>query len=882
MASPLHVLKNSFAGGEVSPQLWSRTDLAKYPSWCKTLKNFIVHRDGSASNRPGTYYMATAKYDGKTCRLRKFVFATDETYQIEFGDYYCRFYQVMPSIEVIQDDINAIGVWTLSTVYTYERASGTMSVAKNGGLIYRCITTHTASATDEPGVGANWESYWVQQAVYEIPTPYSETDVDNLKFTQSADVLFVAHPDYTTRMLSRYGNTDWRLETYPFVGGPFQLPNTDSSIRIEASAVTGLGITLTASAKAWVTATAYQVGTYVTESGTVYKCIVKHTSGTFSTDYLANNYWVIAPLSVFDSGHAPDATTGNVGALFQLRHYVEAQKVSISATANLQSSSIKCGGTWRVVSHGTWTATLNIQKSTDNGVTWTQVRSFDGKNDFNPNTYGTEDMSGNAEPFLVRLTVTGYSSGTLNADLTSDPFYQSGIVQITSYTSGTVVTGDVVRTIASTDATEDWTEGSWSDYRGWPSVIEFNPQDRLILANTYNEPQTSWMTQTGNYYDFSRSVPLVDSDGITVNLPSREVNGINNLVPLTALLALTSSSEWSIGDPGTVLTPTAVEQRVNGYEGASNVDAVTIGNRAIFVQAMGGVIRDLGYELATYSFTGSDLSILANHLFFGYTIVDMDYQKSPDRIVWCVRSDGALLSMTYLREQEVLAWAQHNTNSGTDSFESVSCVPAGTYDQTWFVVKRGTKRYIERMVERLASTAPENQFFMDCGVTLTSVSPTKTWTGLDHLEGKTIAILADGEVKGQQEVVLGSITLDVAASKINAGLPYTSDMETLNVEANLRDGTAQGRRIKLSQFVLGVYNSRGGWIGPNFTDLYELRDNFVTNYGTAVELFTGEVKDTMGGGMGEGGRFCFRQIDPLPITIRYIAGLVTIGGTTGA
>jgi hypothetical protein len=883
MGSPFHVLKNSFAGGEVSPQLHARTDLAKYASWAKTLKNAIVHKDGTASNRPGTHYMATGKYDGKECFLRTFIFSTVQAYQLEFGEYYIRFYTVGPKAGQIAMSLSDVSAWVTGTVYTHNRAIGVNNYVKENGLIYRCLISHTANASFTVDLNAG---RWIESNILEVPTPYSESDLDLLKFTQSADVLFITHPNYSPRMLSRLGSTEWTFTNYPFSGGPFQLPNSDGSLWVAASAVTGLGITLTATAKAWAAATAYEVDTYVTQTGTVYKCLVKHTSAVFATE-LGYGYWVATTLSVFDAGHAPNATNGNAGSLFQLRHYVEGDSVSQAAAGN--SAGIKCGGTWRVISHGTWTGDFTIQKSTNSGATWTNLRKFTGKSDFNVDTYGVEDMSDNAEPFLVRVSCGAISAGAITIDLSTDPFYQIGIVQITAYTSGSVVTADVKRTIANTTATSEWTEGSWGGYHngtafvgnGWPAVTEFLPQDRLIFGNTYLEPQTFWMTKTGNYYDFSRSSPLVDTDGITVNLPSREVNGINNLVPLTALLALTSSSEWSIGDPGTILTPTSIEQRVNGYEGSNGVDAALIGNRAIYVQAMGSVIRDVGYELSSYSFTGSDLGVLANHLFFGRQIVDMDYQRSPDRLVWCVRDDGILLCMTYLREQEVLAWCWSDTNDGDDAFESVSVVPAVDYDEAWFVVRRGTQRFIERMDRRLASILPEDQFFVDCGITYDGAAAT-TITGLTHLIGKTVAVLADGDVK-QQKVVSagGTITLDVAASVVHVGLPYVSDFGTLNIDQNLKDGTSQGRKVKISQFVLGLYLSRGGWIGPTFDDLHELRDNFVLNYGTAVDLFTGEVKDTMGGGYEEGGKMCIRQIDPLPITIRYIAANVTVGGTTG-
>ena len=488
-------------------------------------------------------------------------------------------------------------------------------------------------------------------------------------------------------------------------------------------------------------------------------------------------------------------------------------------------------------------------------------------------------MSNNAPPFLMRVNVT---AGSVTFDLTTDPFYQTGIVKVKTYVTPTNVTCDVVRPIASIDATLDWAEGAWSDYRGWPSVCEFNPQDRLMHANNYNQPMTQWMTQTGNYYNFSVSDPIVDSDAITVNLPSRDVNGINNMVPLISILVLTSASEWSVGDPGTPITPTTINQRVNGYEGSNGVDCAVIGNRAIFVQNQGALVRDLAYELYLYRFEGSDLSALARHLFFGYSITCMDYEKYPGKIVWCVRSDGKLLSMTYMREQELLAWSWHDTGpAGEDSFESVSVVTANGYEEVWVSVNRGGQRYIERMDQRLASYAPEDQFFVDCGVIYDSTPTDTIDSGIDHLEGKTVAVLADGNVLPQKVVTGGAISLGANYSKVIIGLPYNSDAETLNVEVPMKDGSSQGKRIKVGMLTLSVLNTRGGYIGPDFNTLYQIQGDKRLNYTTALPLFTGDLKETLGGGYEEGGRVCIRQSDPLPFTITRLVPQVTVGGMSG-
>jgi len=384
------------------------------------------------------------------------------------------------------------------------------------------------------------------------------------------------------------------------------------------------------------------------------------------------------------------------------------------------------------------------------------------------------------------------------------------------------------------------------------------------------------MTRTGSYLDFSRSSPLQDDDAISSPLPSRKINGINGLVPLTEMVALTLSNEVSIRSSEGPLSPSTAWNKIHGWEGSYGIRPVLIGNRAIYVQSSGSIIRDLGYDLYEESFRGADLTIFSNHLFTDRAIVEMAYQQSPDRIMWAIRDDGILLSMTYMREQEVVAWTWHDTNDGTDLFESVCTIRGAGYDEVWFAVNRDGTRYIERMKKRMASTALEDQFFVDCGYTYDDI-PTSTITGLDHLEGKTVAILADGIELDQQVVSGNEITLATPASVVQVGLPYDSDLETLNVEVNLRDGTIQGRKVHISNVVLRLLNTQGGLVGPNDGALLSINLESNTDY-NAASLFSGDHGASLGAGYAEGGRFFYRQSSPLPVTITGLIPQVTVGG----
>jgi len=533
---------------------------------------------------------------------------------------------------------------------------------------YLCIDADGSTA--EPP--ETYPAVWANQSVYQIYTPYAEADLLDLNLESSADVIYITHPDYQTYTLSRYGEYDWRLELYEPEDGPFMAENITAT-------------TLTPSAK----------------TGTV---------------------TLTASTGIFYSTH--------VGSLWKVRHYIEGQTASTAFGSATTGSSIACFTTWRLVTHGTWTGKLRIEKSTDSGSTWTALRTFTSSDDFNVNTSGTEDIEINTEPFLVRANMYDYSSGTCNADLTTDSFYQEGICKGVTYSSATSLICTSVKDFGLTTASTSWAEGSWSDRRGWPSVSRFY-QDRLCFAGTDSEPMTIWMTQTGNYTSFYRHSTLLDTDGITTNLPSRQLNAINGLVALKRLIAMTSSSEWTIGsNSGTALTPLSIEQSVEGYRGSSGITPVLVGNEAIYIQSNGKVVRNLGYEYGSDSFTGAELNILAKHLFDRWSIVDMAYQQDPDSIVWCLRDDGVLLGMTYMREQEVVAWfwVDTGTIAGNDDaeIESIATIPGEGYDELWMSVKRGDYRFIEVLSKRIVEAdcisggkkfLAENSYFVDCGVT---------------------------------------------------------------------------------------------------------------------------------------------------------------------
>lgn len=263
----------------------------------------------------------------------------------------------------------------------------------------------------------------------------------------------------------------------------------------------------------------------------------------------------------------------------------------------------------------------------------------------------------------------------------------------------------------ATGATDVWAIGAWSDENGYPCEVEFFA-DRLIFARTPREPQTLWFSKAGSYVDFGRSTPIVDDDSITATLNARQQNAIRELVPLNQMVLLTTGGEWkTTAGQDDVLTPTTIAFKPQSYNGAAAMPALVIGNSALFVQNRGYIVRDISYQFDVDGYTGGDLTVFSSHLTEGKPLIDWDYQQVPFSIVWSVRSDGVLLAMTYMREQEVIGW----TPMEIDGFvESVCCVPEGGEDAVYIAVRRtvngATVRYVERMATRLIFDIREAKF----------------------------------------------------------------------------------------------------------------------------------------------------------------------------
>jgi hypothetical protein len=247
--------------------------------------------------------------------------------------------------------------------------------------------------------------------------------------------------------------------------------------------------------------------------------------------------------------------------------------------------------------------------------------------------------------------------------------------------------------------------------------------------------------------------------------------------------------------------------------------------------------------------------------------VDLAYAKAPQPVVWAVSSTGSLLGLTYVPEQQVGAWHQHDT--GADgAFESICVVPEGNEDVLYAVVRRTIGGSEVRYIERLASRnflAVEDAFLVDSGATYSGAATTSI-TGLTWLEGQTVSILADGAEHPQRTVASGAVTLDWPASLVHVGLPIQADLQTLPM-AVAAQAFGQGRQKNISRVWLRVYRSSGIMAGPSFERLVEFKQRQAEPYGTPPALRSDEVQIDLQPSWGSGAQVCIRQSKPLPLTV---------------
>lgn len=851
--------QRNFSGGEISPSLYSRTDISKYQNGLRTCRNMLVMRHSGITNRPGSKFIGEVADSTYSVRLIPFIFNSDQTYCLEFGNLTMRVIRNAGYVTETAKTISSINqadpcVITTSAAHGYSDGdevfvSAILGMTELNGRNFKVVTKTLTSfsiqyldGTDVDSTGFTAYSSSGQCArIYTLTTPYSYSDLGELNFVQSADVVTLTHPSYEIRELTRTDHTSWSIDL--------------KNLAPEIAAPGGLAV-----------------------------------SGSSGASY----YWVVT--SVDAETFEESLPTSPVGA-----------------------NSAPTSGSPRTLS-------------------WSSV-SGAGEYNVYANVNGIYGFIGTAG---------------------SNSFVDDGI------TPDTTDTPPSARN--PFNATDDY-----------PSVCAYL-QQRLVFANTNNEPEKIWGSRIGLFDNFTTSTPLQDDDAITFNLVGRQVNAVKHILDLGKPVLMTSAGEWVCGgnDAG-ILTPGQINPKQQSYSGSGDLRPLVIGSTAIFLQARNQIVRDLAYNFETDGYIGNDLTIFSSHLFKGYTLVDWDFQQVPHSILWAVRSDGSLLSMTYVREQQLLGWARHDFGEAT--VENICIVPEGVEDAIYLAIKRTVDGRVVRYVERLSNREYNNlvdAIFMDSTLsydgrnyddtlsmtlsggsswdqtetlTLTASSSyfasTDTnkeihltgsdgslirfdirtyssgtvvtgkadklvpagmrsvaitdWslaisevTNLWHLEGKEVSVFADSfviaspnnsTVSTSLTVTDGMITLPYAHAVIHVGLPYISDIQTLDIDLPNQQSMADKTK-KIHKIYISMEASRGLWAGTEppsddsvdpLENLFELKTRFTEGYDEPVNLTTGIEDVEVNTGFNQNGRIFLRNVDPLPLTILGVFPKTNLG-----
>ena len=339
----------------------------------------------------------------------------------------------------------------------------------------------------------------------------------------------------------------------------------------------------------------------------------------------------------------------------------------------------------------------------------------------------------------------------------------------------------------------------------YPSTVGYH-QQRRIFANTDNDTQKFFMSQTGNISNMSFSSPQKDDDAITVTIASRQVNEIRHFVSLSDLVILTSGGEWLVEGIDGVITPSGIQVKPQSYYGSTNLTPIVAGDIVIYMQP-GQTVRDLGYKYESDSYSGNDLSVLARHLFDYNSVSDWSFAQAPHNLIWCVRDDGICLSLTYSREQNVFGWSRHTTQG---DFKSVAAIREGDDDFSYFLVQRtvngSTMQYVERMQTR-DFTDIQDSFFVDSGLTLDNPVDISGFTNANPVVITTAT--AHGLTNGDTVDISG---IKVSDSSTTRGWAYDTDLEgsgytVANVTSTTFELQNNGSNVDGTSF--SVYHSGG-------------------------------------------------------------------------
>jgi hypothetical protein len=813
----------SFTAGEMSDSMQGRTDFAKYFSAASRIENFVVLPHGPITRRPGTYFVAEVKTSSAKTRLIPFSFSTEQTYVLEFGNQYIRFY-------------------------------------KDDGQI-----TSGGSA-------------------YEIASPYTTAQLFDLKFAQSADVMYICNENHPVKKLSRTGHTSWTLADVDFTDGPYLDSNT-SSTTMTPSGTTG-SITITASSSAFVST---DVNRFINFSNG-YAKITAFTSATVVSATVEDDFDNTTAVTDWKLG-AFSTTTGHPRCV----SFFEQRLVFAGTSNQPQTMFFSKSGDYENMTSGTNDDDAMIYTIASNQVNAIQalkatrtlivmttggeyaVSSGAAQDAITPtninirkqSNYGSSGVDalsiGNATIFLQRarrkireLAYNFDTDGYTAPDLTilADHISESGLTDM-SYQQEPY---SVVWAVRADGQMAGLTYNRLENVVAWHRHIFGGKSD---TGKTVKQQKISFTANSTNVNTTSNQITitghgLATGDQVYYYAASNKIGGLSNskvyyVISVDANnIKLAKSSSNAIAGTAISLTSAPGSDTTQFiYQG------VNINNNILFVSAH-------GFKSGNHIFyknSGTAISGLSeNTKYFVEKIDDNQIQLYTDE----ARETVVNLTSAHSSEQtdKILTHAK---------VESVACIDGdGEEDQVWVIVQRyingATKRYVEYFTPFEFNQDLTAFHYLDSGLNYTG-GETSTLSGLTHLEGEVVDIIGEGSVQNSKTVSSGSINLDTAIEEASVGLLYTSDLRTMRLDEGYTE-TTQTKTVRVFDLSVRFQNTVGASVGPSSDNLtaIDFRDSGAS-MDLPVPLFTGDKQVEFDAGHGVEGLIYVKQPQALPMTI---------------
>lgn len=475
--------------------------------------------------------------------------------------------------------------------------------------------------------------------------------------------------------------------------------------------------------------------------------------------------------------------------------------------------------------------------------------------------FSDEDVTLTASATTGAITITASVDVFLSGHVGTRFRVENKEVEITGVTSATQAQASVKETLVSTSATKDWEEQSFSAVRGWPASVIFH-QDRMVIGGSRDLPNRLWLSKSADLFNFDLGTGL-DDEAIEFAILSDQVNAIRAVFSGRHLQVFTSGAEWMVtGDP---LTPANLQLRRQTRIGSPTDKTVPprdVDGATLFVPRNGPGLREFLFADVEQAYQSTDLATIAQHLV--EAPVDQDFDTS-ERLFFMALENGDLATVTIFRAEEVTAWSLQQT---AGAFRSVALVGNASF----FLVSRTGGVFIEVLTDGLN---------VDAGLIGTSATPKSTWTGLDHLEGETVTILADGAKRADKTVTGGAISLDEPASDVQIGLAYTHTIEPLPPSIQTARGGSQGGRIRPVAITLRLQDTAALRLdtGRGFTNVpFKTFGNAVLD--SPPPSFTGDKTVRALGWRKDGTEPLWRieQDTPLPFTLLSVTTEISING----